>query len=104
MRALAVLLLLPLASTAQAAAFDDLKADLATCLRFELDGARVQRQVPATARAGFALQRCGAEIDRLDRADGRRLRGDHGLSPSTRAVLDSVLGRGGRGRFTGLQD
>lgn len=96
MRALAVLLLLPLASTAQAAAFDDLKADLAACLRFEGDGA--QRQGPATSRAAFAMRRCGGEMGRLDRADGRRLRGDHGLSPSTRAVLDSVFGSGGRGR------
>ena len=32
---------------------------------------------------------------RLDRADGRRLRGDGGLSPSTKDVIQSVVGRSG---------
>jgi hypothetical protein len=85
-----VLLLLVLGPEARAAAFDDLKADLATCLRFELEGARAQR-----AGAGDAVRRCAVEIERLDRADPRRLRGDQGLSPSTRSVLRSVLGSGG---------
>lgn len=85
------LLLLALAPEAGAAAFDDLKADLAACLRFELDGARAQR-----AGAGHAVRRCAVEIERLDRADPRRLRGDHGLSPSTRSVIEGVLGSRGR--------
>ncbi|WP_232631923.1 hypothetical protein [Methylobacterium sp. Leaf118] len=94
--ALAALLLVTLGATAQAAAFDALKADLAECLRFERGGA--QRQAPAASRTVFAIQRCGEEMARLDRADGRRLRGDHGLSPSSRSVLDSVFGSEGRGR------
>ncbi|SFL11302.1 hypothetical protein [Methylorubrum salsuginis] len=76
---------------ARAAAFDDLKADLAVCLRFELDGARARR-----AGVGDAVRRCAVEIERLDRADPRRLPGDRGLSPSSRGVLQSVLGSGGR--------
>lgn len=87
------LLLLVLGPEARAAAFDDLKADLATCLRFELDGARAQR-----AGVGEAVRRCAVEIERLDRADPRRLPGDRGLSPSTRSVLQSVLGSGNRRR------
>ncbi len=91
-----------LASSAQAAPFDNLKSDLSTCLRFELDGARSHREVPATHKAEFAIQRCEVEIDRLDRADPRRIRSDHGLSPSTWSVIEGVFGRGNRGRFTGL--
>ncbi len=93
MLARAALLALILSSSAQAAPFEDLKSDLATCLRFERDGARTLREVPSSAKAGFALQRCEAELDKLDRADGRRLRGDGGVSPSTRAVLQAVFGR-----------
>ncbi|GJE76865.1 hypothetical protein [Methylorubrum suomiense] len=85
------LLCLAAAPDARAAAFDDLKADLAVCLRFELDGARGQR-----GAAGYALRRCAVEVERLDRADPRRLPGDHGLSPSTRSVIDAVLRSGGR--------
>ncbi|WP_342152433.1 hypothetical protein [Methylorubrum sp. SB2] len=81
------LLCLAFGPEARAAAFDDLKADLAVCLRFELDGARARR-----AGAGEAVSRCAVEIERLDRADPRRLPGDRGLSPSTRSVLQSVLG------------
>ncbi len=90
----AVLFVLIFTSSAQAAPFEDLKADLATCLRFERDGAKALREVPASAKAEFALQRCEAELEKLDRADGRRLRGDGGVSPSTRAVLQAVFGRG----------
>ncbi|KQT50044.1 hypothetical protein ASG52_08195 [Methylobacterium sp. Leaf456] len=89
------LICLALAPEARAAAFDDLKTDLAVCLRFELDGARARR-----AGAGDAVRRCAVEIERLDRADPRRLPGDRGLSPSTRGVLQSVLGSGGRSRST----
>lgn len=85
------LMCLALAPEARAAAFDDLKADLAVCLRFELAGARSQR-----GSAGDAVRRCAVEIERLDRADPRRLPGDRGLSPSTRSVLQSVLGSGRR--------
>lgn len=90
---IAALALLCLASApeARAAAFDDLKADLAVCLRFELDGARGQR-----GAAGDAVRRCAVEIDRLDRADPRRLPSDRGISPSTRSVIDSVLRSGSR--------
>ncbi len=90
-RAALALLCLALAPEARAAAFDDLKADLAVCLRFELDGARAQR-----GSAGDAVRRCAVEIERLDRADPRRLPGDRGLSPSSRSVLQSVLGSGKR--------
>lgn len=85
------LLLLALSPGARAAAFDDLKADLAACLRFELEGARAQR-----TGVRLAVEKCAVEIERLDRADPRRLRGDQGLSPSTRSVLQSVLGSRGR--------
>lgn len=93
--------LIPVAG-AEAAPFDNLKEDLSACLRFELDGARAQRPVPMTAKAGFALQKCTAEMDRLERADARRLRSDHGLSPSTWAVIESVFGTGSRGRVAGM--
>ncbi len=98
--ALLLLLLMPAAQmpAAQAAPFDNLKEDLATCLRFELEGARAQRQTAARAKAAFALQRCSVEVERLDRADGRRLRSDQGLSPSTWSVLEGVLGTGRGGR------
>lgn len=92
----AVLMFLALVSLAEAAPFDNLKADLASCLRFEADGASSARDRSAQSRADYALQRCAIEVERLDRADGRRLRGDQGLSPSTWSVLRSVFGSGGR--------
>ncbi|MEE7459462.1 hypothetical protein MPAR168_09905 [Methylorubrum populi] len=92
----AALLLLALSTTAQAAPFDNLKADLASCLRFEMEGSRAQR--PAGGGAAYALRRCADEVERLDRADGRRLRGDQGLSPSTWSVLRSVFGAGRGGQ------
>ncbi|BAU92475.1 hypothetical protein MPPM_3870 [Methylorubrum populi] len=91
----ATLLLLALSSTSEAAPFDNLKADLASCLRFEMEGSRGRGQ--ARGGAEYALQRCAYEVERLDRADGRRLRGDQGLSPSTWSVLRSVFGAGNRG-------
>ena len=99
------LLLVVLTSTVQAAAFDDLKQDLSTCLRFELDGVKAQRAAPIPSKINFALDRCGAEIDRLERADGRRLRSDGGLSPSTRAVIEGVFNGsgGGRARNVGMR-
>ena len=103
-RAAALLIPLVLASSAgvEAAPFDDLKDDLSACLRFELDATKGQRPIPMTAKAGLALQKCTGEMDRLERADPRRLRSDHGLSPSTWTVLESVFGAGSRGRFAGL--
>jgi hypothetical protein len=94
--------LLALTVGAGAAPFDNLKEDLSSCLRFELDGTRSQRHVPMTAKAGLALQKCAGEMDRLERADPRRLRSDHGLSPSTWAVIDSVFGPGSRGRLADI--
>ena len=91
-----------LTSGAEAAPFDNLKDDLAACLRFELDATRSQRHAPMTAKAGLALQKCSGEMDRLERADPRRLRSDHGLSPSSWAVIESVFGAGSRGRFAGI--
>ncbi|AMB44328.1 MULTISPECIES: hypothetical protein [Methylobacteriaceae] len=96
--ALLIPLLVTLSAGAEAAPFDDLKDDLSACLRFEADGAKGQRSVPMTGTPGFALRRCAAEMDRLERADPRRLRSDHGLSPSTWAVIESVFGAGSRGR------
>ncbi|MBA9071317.1 hypothetical protein FHR71_005097 [Methylobacterium sp. RAS18] len=52
-----------------------------------------------TGTPGLALRKCAGERDRLERADPRRLRSDHGLSPSTWAVIESVFGAGSRGRF-----
>lgn len=97
----AALLSLVLVSMAEAAPFDDLKADLASCLRFETEGAAAQRERFAKGRANYALQRCAVEVARLDRADGRRLRGDQGLSPSTWSVLRSVFGSGDRKGHSG---
>ena len=95
--------LLVMAPGAQAAPFDDLKDDLAACLRFELEGTKGQRQGSATAGAERALQRCAGEMGRLERADPRRLRSDRGLSPSTWAVIESVFGPGSRERLSGLR-
>ncbi|WP_244573482.1 hypothetical protein [Methylorubrum populi] len=95
--------LLATAPGAQAAPFDNLKDDFAACLRFELDGARGPRHGAATAKTERALQRCAGEMDRLERADPRRLRSDRGLSPSTWAVIESVFGPGSRGRLSGLR-
>ena len=103
MLARTALLLLVSMSTAQAAAFDDLKEDLSSCLRFELASTKGARG-GAASKINVALDRCGAEIDRLERADGRRLRSDGGLSPSTRAVIESVSsGDGGRARNVGMR-
>lgn len=95
MLARSVLLLVLLTSSAQAAAFDDLKGYLASCLRFEMGGTAAQRGLPLSSRVHDALDRCSDDVARLERADGRRLRGDGGLSPSTKDVIQSVVGRGG---------
>lgn len=92
-----------MASSVQAAPFDDLKEDFAACLRFELDGVKGPRPRPVTAGPGLVLRKCTAEMDRLDRADPRRLRSDRGLSPSTWAVIESVFGPGSRGRLSGAR-
>jgi hypothetical protein len=97
MLARSALVFVLLTSGAQAAAFDDLKGYLASCLRFEMSGAPAQRSLPLSARVRDALDRCADDVARLERADGRRLRGDGGISPSTKAVIQSVLGRGGGG-------
>ena len=89
------LLLLAFTTTAAAAPFADLKADLASCLRFEMEGSWGRGQ--AKGGAEYGLQRCANEVERLDRADGRRLRGDQDLSPSTWFVLRSVFGAGNHG-------
>ena len=94
------LLLIALTSSAHAAAFDDVKGYLASCLRFEMNGADAQRGATPASRVRFALERCGPEFDRLERADGRRLRSDGGISPSTKAVIESVMGRSGNGFST----
>lgn len=86
-----------LTSSAQAAAFDDLKGYLASCLRFEMTGAPASRGAPLSVRVRDALGRCSDDVARLERADGRRLRGDGGLSPSTREVIRSVVGQSGGG-------
>ncbi|WP_449411705.1 hypothetical protein [Methylobacterium komagatae] len=82
-----------LVSGAQAAAFDDLKGYLASCLRFEMKGPGVPRGGPASAKVRYALDRCSDDVARLERADGRRLREDGGISPSTKEVIRSVMGR-----------
>lgn len=97
MLARTALFLVLLTPTAQAAAFDNLKDDLSTCLRFEAGDARAQRGASMAVKINFALDRCGVEIERLERADGRRLRGDGGISPSTRAVIESAFRSGGGG-------
>jgi hypothetical protein len=95
------LLFLALTTGAQAAAFDDLKGYLASCLRFEMGGG-ARQGVPLSNRVHGALDRCAEEVERLDRADGRRLRGDGGLSPSTKQVIEAVIGRGKEaGRYRG---
>ncbi|GEO99540.1 hypothetical protein [Methylobacterium haplocladii] len=94
MLARTVLLFVVLTSSARAAAFDDLKQNLAECLRFELSDGGGSRG-PVAARAARS---CSEQIEALDRADGRRLRGDQGLSPSTWSVIRGVLGRGAGAR------
>jgi hypothetical protein len=94
------LISLALASSAQAAAFDDLKGYLASCLRFEMAGPAMRARASASDRVREALDRCSDDVARLDRADGRRLRGDGGLSPSTREVIRSVVTRGAGGVST----
>ncbi|KQQ25017.1 hypothetical protein ASF53_22420 [Methylobacterium sp. Leaf123] len=98
--ALLIPVLVALSAGAEAAPFDDLKDDLSACLRFEAGGATGPRSVPMTGTPGRALRKCAGEMDRLERADPRRLRSDRGLSPSTRAVIESVFGAGSRGRFS----
>ncbi|MCJ2021097.1 MULTISPECIES: hypothetical protein [unclassified Methylobacterium] len=95
MLARSALLFVVLTSSAQAAAFDDLKGYLASCLRFEMSGAPAARAAPLSSRIREALGRCSDDVARLERADGRRLRGDGGLSPSTKDVIQSVVGRSG---------
>ena len=97
MLARSALLLALLTSSAHAAAFDDLKGYLASCLQFEMSGTPAQRGMPLSSRVHSALDRCADDVARLERADGRRLRGDGGLSPSTKAVIHGVLGRGDSG-------
>jgi hypothetical protein len=97
MLARSALLLVILTSSAHAAAFDDLKGYLASCLRFEMGGSAAQRGTPLSSRVHDALDRCSDDVARLERADGRRLRGDGGISPSTKEVIQSVVGRGGSG-------
>ena len=86
-----------LTSGAQAAAFDDLKGYLASCLRFEMNGPAVQGKAPASVRVREALDRCSEDVARLEQADGRRLRSDGGISPSTKEVIRSVVAHSGRG-------
>ena len=62
-----------------------------------MGGATAQRGGPPSARVRHALDRCADDVARLERADGRRLRGDGGISPSTKAVILSVMGRNGSG-------
>ncbi|MCJ2144207.1 hypothetical protein [Methylobacterium sp. E-066] len=88
-----VLLLVVLTSSAQAAAFDDVKGYLASCLQFEMNGAGPQRGATPASKVRRALERCGPEVDRVERADGRRLRSDGGISPSTKEVIQSVVSR-----------
>lgn len=97
------LLLVALTSSANAAAFDDLKGYLASCLRFEMNGSAVPRGVPASTRMRTALDRCADDVARLDRADGRRLRGDGGISPSTKEVIRAVVTRSGGGGFANVR-
>lgn len=97
MLARSALLFALLTSSAHAAAFDDLKGYLASCLRFEMDGSAARRGTPLSSRVHDALDRCADDVARLERADGRRLRADGGISPSTKAVIQSVVGRGGGG-------
>jgi len=91
------------ASSAQAAPFQDLKDDLASCLRFEMGASGPQRGGPIASGSRAAVERCSVEMDRLDRADGRRLRGDGGLSPSTKEVIQGALGRSEGMRSVGLR-
>ncbi|WP_457104315.1 hypothetical protein [Methylobacterium sp. P5_C11] len=97
MLARSAVLFLILTSGAQAAAFDDLKGYLASCLRFEMGGAPMQRREPLTAKVREALNRCSDDVARLERADGRRLRGDGGISPSTKEVIEHVVAGSGGG-------
>jgi len=97
MLARSALLVIVLTSSAQAAAFDDLKGYLASCLRFEMNGAGPHQGAPLSARICSALDRCSDDVARLERADGRRLRGDGGISPSTKEVIRSVVGGGESG-------
>ncbi|GJE37099.1 hypothetical protein KHHGKMAE_1155 [Methylobacterium persicinum] len=97
MLARVALISIALASGAQAAAFDDLKGHLASCLRFEMNDSPARRGVPASVRVHDALDRCADDVARLERADGRRLRGDGGISPSTKEVILRVVSRSGNG-------
>ena len=97
MLARSALLFIVMTTGAQAAAFDDLKGYLASCLRFEMGGAQAERGGPLSAKVRHALDRCSDDVARLERADGRRLRGDGGISPSTKEVIRSVVGGGAGG-------
>ncbi|MGU3547050.1 hypothetical protein SAMN02799625_04621 [Methylobacterium sp. UNC300MFChir4.1] len=97
MLARSALIFIVLTSGAQAAAFDDLKGYLASCLRFEMAGAPAERGGPLSSKVRRALERCSDDVARLDRADGRRLRGDGGISPSTKEVIRSVVSGGAGG-------
>ncbi|GAB6972757.1 hypothetical protein JCM16408A_35070 [Methylobacterium phyllosphaerae] len=95
MLARSALLFIVMTTGAQAAAFDDLKGYLASCLRFEMSGAGAHRGGPLASKVRDALDRCSDDVARFERADGRRLRGDGGISPSTKEVIRSVVGGGG---------
>jgi hypothetical protein len=99
----AALVFVALTSGAHAAAFDDLKGYLASCLRFEMNGTSVPRGVAASTRVRYALDRCSDEVARLDRADGRRLRADGGISPSTKEVIGAVVTRSGGSGFANVR-
>ncbi len=96
MLARSALLFVALTTSANAAAFDDLKGYLASCLRFEMKGAPAQRSAALSSKMRYALDRCADDVARLDRADGRRVRADGGISPSTKEVIRGVAqGSGG---------
>lgn len=97
------LLFVALTSSVQAAAFDDLKGYLASCMRFEMNGPNAPRGVAASTRVRYALDRCADDVARLDRADGRRMRGDGGISPSTREVIRNVVTRSGGSGFANVR-
>ncbi len=52
-----------------------------------------------TGTPGLTIRKCAGERDWLERADPRRLRSGHGLSPSAWAVIESMFGAGSRGRY-----
>ncbi|RUP13633.1 MAG: hypothetical protein EKK43_15775 [Methylobacterium sp.] len=78
----------------QAAAFDDLKGYLASCLRFEMSRADAHRGRPRSSEVRNALDRCSDDLARPERGDGRRPRDDGGISPSTKEAIRSILASG----------